>query len=72
MSDALIDDETLRLLMQRAYMRVEPVAAVTLQRMASQVDRAQYLLDRVRHPPGTADDDYPEVLSTYRLPAIMT
>jgi hypothetical protein len=61
MSDALTDDEILRLLMQRDYMRVEPAAAVTLLRMASHVDRAQHRLDRVRHSPGIEDDDCPEV-----------
>jgi hypothetical protein len=44
MSAALTDDEILRLLMRRAYIRVKPAAAVTLQRMASRVDRAQHLL----------------------------
>lgn len=51
MSDAELDDEILRLLMQRIYTHVEPVAVMTLLWTASRVDRALDALE-------IEDDDF--------------
>ena len=46
-----------RLVLQRIYARIEPVAVMTLLRTASRVDRALHFLDRIRDALGIEDDD---------------